>query len=101
MCRNSIVDKLIEECTIIADENKIYIENLNTNDSLSDCTSCTPYVVLFGVFLVTSAIIRSVFVYFYWYSKNDIVRRYLKKNNASIKFNPLKQQIIKLINGKY
>ena len=52
-CRNSIVDKLFEECTRIVDENKIYNENLNkisSNDSLSDCVSCTPYIVLFAVF---------------------------------------------------
>ena len=45
VCRNIIVDKLIEECTKIVDENKIYNETLNTtssNDPLSDCVSCTP-----------------------------------------------------------
>ena len=89
---------------------------LNTTSS-SACVSCTPYIVLFAVFLVTSVIIGAVFVYFYWHSKKDIVRQYLKKNNVSIKFNPFKQylkknnvsikfnpfkqQIIKLINGKY
>ena len=69
MCRNSIVDKLVEECTKIVDENKIYSETLNTissNDSLSDCVSCTPYILLFLVFLVTSVIIGGVFLYFYW-----------------------------------
>ena len=29
-CRNSIVDRLVEECTNVVDENKIYIEALNT-----------------------------------------------------------------------
>ena len=69
-CRNSIVHKLIEECTEIVDENKICNETLNpisSNDSLSDCVSCTPYILLFAVFLVTSVIIGSVFHYFYWY----------------------------------
>ena len=68
MCRDSIVDKLVEECTKIVDENKIYNEALNTtlsNDLLSDCTFCTSYTVLFAVFLVTSVIIVSVFLYFY------------------------------------
>ena len=77
VCRNSIVSKSVEECTKIVDENKIYNETLNaiplgatsSNDSLSDWTSCTPYIVLFGVFLVTSVIIGSVFLYFYWYQK--------------------------------
>ena len=104
VCRNSIVDKLVEEGTKIVDENEIYNETLNTtssNDSLSDCTSCTPYIVLFAVFLITRLVIGSVFLYFYWYSKTYIVRQYLKKNNVSIKFNPFKKQIIKLKNGKY
>ena len=78
-CRNSIIDKLVEECTKILDENKVYNETLNTilsNDSLSDCFSCTPYIELLAVILlllilllVTSVIIASVFLYFYWYSK--------------------------------
>ena len=104
VCRNNLVDKLVEERTKIVDGNKIYNETLNTtssNNSLSDCVSCTPFIVLFEVFLVISVIIGSFFVHFYWYSKKDIVRQYLKKNNVSIKPNSFKQQIIKLINGKY
>ena len=72
MSRKSIVDKLVEECTKIVDENKIYNETLSTillNDLSSDSVFCTPYVVLFAVFLVTGVIISSVFLYFYWYSK--------------------------------
>ena len=73
MCRNSIVDKLVEECTNAIDENKIYNESLNVIplDTISsdDCASCTPYVVLFAVFLTTSVIIDSSFIYFHWYSK--------------------------------
>ena len=72
-CRNSIVDKLVEEWTKIIEENKIYNETLNTissNNSLSDCISCTPYIVLFAVFLVTSVIIGSVFLYFIGIQKN-------------------------------
>ena len=82
-CRNSIVDKLVKECTKIVDEIK-FMETLNTissNDSLSDCVSCTRYIVLFAVFLVTRVIIGSVFLYFYWYLKKDNVQWYLKKNN--------------------
>ena len=30
VCRNSIVEKLVEECTNVVDENKIYNETLNT-----------------------------------------------------------------------
>ena len=71
--RNSVVDRLIEECTNVIDENKIYDETLsitplNTNSS-DDCAFCTLYVVLFAVFLTASVVIGGVFIYFYWYSK--------------------------------
>ena len=49
VCRNSIVDRLVEECTNVIDENKIYNETLNTISS-DDCASC--------------------FIYFHWYRKN-------------------------------
>ena len=65
---------MVEECTSVIDENKIYNETLNpirSNDSLSDCISCTLYVVLFSVFLTTSVIIGGVSVYFHWYSKKE------------------------------
>ena len=45
-CKKSLVDKLVDECTSVIEENKIYIETLS-----SDCSSCTVYVVLFVVFL--------------------------------------------------
>ena len=62
-CRNRIIDKLVEECNKIVDENKIYNATLSTiasNDSLSDCVSCTPYIVLFAVILITGVIIGGV-----------------------------------------
>ena len=62
VCRNSIVDKLVEECTNVIDENKIYHETLNAILS-NDCASCTLYVVLFPVFLTTSVIIGSSFIF--------------------------------------
>ena len=45
VCRNSIADKLVKECTKVVDENKIYNKPLNatsSNDSLSDCVFCAP-----------------------------------------------------------
>ena len=42
--RNSLVDKLVEECTNDADGNKVYNETLNTISS-DGCGSCTLYVV--------------------------------------------------------
>ena len=73
----------MEERDKIVHENKIYNETLNSvplnTTSSNDCVSCTPYIVLFAVFLVTSVKIGSAFVYFYWYPKKDFVRQYLKK----------------------
>ena len=67
-CRNSFVDRLVEECTNVINENKIYNETLDVIPSDS-CASCTLYVVLFAVFLTASVIIGGVFDYFYWYKK--------------------------------
>ena len=49
VCRNILVDKLVEECTNVIDEDKICNETLNVTLS-NDCASCTLYVVLFAVF---------------------------------------------------
>ena len=70
MCRNSMVDKLVEECTKVVDGDRIYNETLNTissNDSLSNCASCTVCIVLFEVLLTTSVVIGSASIHFYWY----------------------------------
>ena len=61
--KSSIIDRLIEDCTIAIDENKIYNETLNIISS-DDCASCTLYVVL-----STSVIIGGGLIYFYWYKK--------------------------------
>ena len=68
VCSNSLVDKLVEECDNVIDGDKIYNETLNVT-LLNECISCTLYVVLFAVFLSTSIIIGSAFVYFYWHKK--------------------------------
>ena len=62
VCKKTLVDKLVEECTSVIEENKIYIVS-----SSSDCSSCTVYVVLFVVFLLLYLITSGLFVYFYWY----------------------------------
>ena len=69
VCKKALVDKLVEECTSVTEENKIYNETLIVTSS-SECASCTIYFMLFVVFLATSIIISSVFVYFYWHKKN-------------------------------
>ena len=55
VCRNSLVDKLVKECTSATDENKIYNKTLKVTSS-NDCASCTLCVVLFAVFLSISVI---------------------------------------------
>ena len=78
VCKKTLADKLIEECTNVIEENKIYNETLS-----SDCSSCTVYVVLFVVFLLLCLI---TFVYFYWYKRSNT-----EKNNARTTFNPRTQ----------
>ena len=40
------------------------------------CGSSTIYIVLFAIFLVTSTVISSVFIYFHWYLKKNITNAY-------------------------
>ena len=46
VCKNTLIDKLVEECTSVIGKNKVYNETLNTISS-NKCASCTVYVVLF------------------------------------------------------
>ena len=84
--RKTLVDKLVEECTSVIDENKVYNGALSTISS-DDCASCTLYVALFALFLKTSVVIDSGFVY-YWYLKKKNDQLSPEKNNVRIKFNP-------------
>ena len=51
VCRNSLVDKLVDESTNIIDDDTIYNKTLTVTSS-NDCASCTPYIVLFTVFFI-------------------------------------------------
>ena len=64
VCRNSLVDKLGEECTNVIDGDTIYNKTLTVTSS-NDCASCTSYIVLFTLFLSVSIIISGTFVYFH------------------------------------
>ena len=87
-CRRKIVGELAEECSKNIDENKmIYNETLNVSLSDYKCGSCTLYIGLFVVFLLTSVIISAVFIYFHWYLKESHDQLYLKKDTVRIKFN--------------
>ena len=60
VCRNSLLDKLVEEFTNVIDSDTIYNKTLTVTSN--DCSSCTPYIVLFTVFLSISVIISGTFV---------------------------------------
>ena len=99
VCRNTLIDRLVEDCTNVIDENKIYKETFNVipldTISSNDCASCTLNVVLFAVFLTTTVIISSVFIHFHWYSKKE-------ENVSRVKFNPGNNNLLgAIINGKY
>ena len=81
VCKKTLVDKLVEECSSVIEENKLYNETLGVT-SLNYCASCTVYIVLF-VFLLLCLIFDSVSVYFYWYKKSNP-----KENSVRIRFNP-------------
>ena len=91
VCRNSLVDKLVEECTNVINGDKIYNKTFTVTSS-NDCTSCTLYVVLFAVFLTTRVVISGVFVY-YWYLKKN-AQLNPEKNTVRVKFNPHTQTTI-------
>ena len=71
VCRNNLVDKSVEECTSVTDGDKIYNKTLTATSS-NDCASCTPYVVLFAMFLSASIVISGAFVYFHWYENKQL-----------------------------
>ena len=71
-CRKRI-DKLVEECSENIDGNEmLYNEILNAiplNVYKKVCNSCTVYIVLFVIFLITNICICCIFIYFHWYLK--------------------------------
>ena len=83
-CRKRLIDKLFEECNENIDGYEI-IYNDTLNDYGKICNSCTVSIVLLAIFVIMRISIRSVFIHFYWYLQDDIV----------------KQQFIKHINEKY
>ena len=82
VCRNSLVDKLVEESTNFIGGDTIYNKTLTVTSS-NDCASCAPYIVLFTVFLSMSVIISGAFVYFHWYKNKQVT---LKKDVVDVKY---------------
>ena len=62
VCKKTLADKLVEECTGVTEENKIYNETSNVTSS-NDCASCKVYVVLFVVLLLLCLITSSVSIF--------------------------------------
>ena len=91
VCRNSLVDKLFEEYTNVIDGDIIYNKTLTLSSS-NDCISCTPYIVLFPVFLSISVIISGAFIYFHWYKKKQLD---LKIDVPGANYSKLKHRFIK------
>ena len=85
--RKCIVDKLVEECINVVDGDILYNKTLSTDPN--DCPSRTPYVVLFSVFLLISAIVGSTFIYFHWY-KN---KRLDSKDFSDVKYSKTETDI--------
>ena len=82
ICRNSLVDKLVEECTNVIDGDKIYSKTLTVASS-NDFASCAPYVVLFAVFLSMSVIISGAFACFHCYKNKQLD---LKKDVSDVNY---------------
>ena len=73
--RKTLVDKLVDECTEIAEEVKLAKITLAENENSYKCSSCTVYTVLFWMFFMTSVGgIGAYFVYFYGYLKKMFAR---------------------------
>ena len=75
-CRKKIVDKLVEECSENIDGSEIIYNGTLNAIALDDygnvCNSCAIYILSFVIFLITSIIISSAFIYFHWYLKKII-----------------------------
>ena len=89
VCRNSLVDKLVEECTNVIDGDTLYNKTLTVTSS-NDCASCTLYVVLFAVFLSMSVIISGAVIYFRWYKNKQFD---LKKDAPDVNYSKTETSI--------
>ena len=64
----------------------MYNETLGIDSN--DCPSCTPYIVLFIVFLSISVVISGVFVYFHCYKNKQLnLKNILNANYSKIETN--------------
>ena len=89
VCRNSLFNKLVEECTNVIDGDTIYNKTLTVTSS-NDCASSTPDIVLFTVFLSISVIISGTFIYFRWYKDKQLD---LKKDVPGVNYSKTETSI--------
>ena len=64
-CRESLIDKLVEDKY----ENKLISVTLNDYENV--CGFCRIYAVLLVIFFIINTSISCAFVNFYWYLKKD------------------------------
>ena len=69
MQKKKIVDKLVEECNEIIDENKLHPNVTDRKNNPVVSSYCTAYLISFVVTLITGII--SITVNFYWYLKKE------------------------------
>ena len=70
VCRNNLVDKLVQECTET-------VEEVKHNENKQKCSSCMLYIVLFSIIFTTNVGIGTYFACKYmnhWYLKTDVAR---------------------------
>ena len=80
--KKSIVDRLVEECVNIVDEDIMYYKTLSIDPN--DCPSRTPYVALFIVFLLINVAISGSFIYYRWYKKSNFKNDVNKVNYSEV-----------------
>ena len=81
-CRKRLLEKLAKECSKNIDGNKM-IYNGTLNNYRKICNSCTEYTVLLVVFFIISISIRSVFIYFHWFSKITCIETLIYKRQIN------------------
>ena len=62
VCKNKLIDRVIEECTSIINETLV-----NNKDNIdNDNTICNVFIGLFSVLLIVGIVCFCVFAYFKW-----------------------------------
>ena len=79
--RKSLIDKIVEQCVNIVDEDIMHNKTLTITSS--DYSSNATYIVLFLVFLSISAITGGAFFYWYKYKRVNIRRDYVYINYST------------------